>query len=126
MLLHHVIEFFPHYLLNLHVLILHVTNQNGHHFAVCRIVHMTSHSCPTNHMLHMIKHDPSILQIPCKLHSCHKTHSTPHTIYEHLENEHLLSKNLSTQIIFLDIVISTLGFQFKDAINVGTIWTMFE
>jgi hypothetical protein len=40
---------------------------------------MISHSCPTSHTLHMIKHDPSILQIPYKLHSCHKTCSTPRT-----------------------------------------------
>jgi hypothetical protein len=81
---------------------------------------MTSHSCPTNHMLHMIKHDPSILQIPRRLHSCDKTHSTPHTIYRRLENEQLLSKNLSREVAFLDVVILTLGLQFKDAINVTT------
>jgi hypothetical protein len=70
-------------------------------------------------MLHMIKHDPSILQIPYMLHSCDKR-STPHTIYGHLENEHLLSKNLSREASLLDVVISTLEIQFKDVINVTT------
>jgi hypothetical protein len=74
----------------------------------------------------MIKHDPNILQIIGRLHLCDKTNSTPHTIYGHLENEHLLSKNLSKEITLLDVVISTFGFQFKDAINITTAWTMFE
>ncbi len=126
MLLHHVIELCPHYLLSLHVLKLHVTNYNGHHFVIGQIVHMTSHNCPTSHTLHMIKHDPSILQIPCRLHSCDKTHSIPHIIYGHLENEHLLSKTYSRKQTFLDVVILTLGLQFKDVINVTTTWTMLE
>jgi hypothetical protein len=87
---------------------------------------MTSHSCPTSHTLHMIKHDLNILEIPYMLHSCDKTHSTPHTIYGHLENEHLFSKNLSKEVTFLDVIISTLRLQFKDVINVTTTWTMFE
>jgi hypothetical protein len=66
----------------------------------------------------MIKHDLNILQIPYRLHLCDKTHSTPHTIYGHLENEHLLSKNLSREASLLDVVISTFGLQFKDVINV--------
>jgi len=117
-LLHLVIELCPHYLLGLHVLKLHVTNRNGHHCAIGWIVHMTNHSCTTSHTFHMIKHDPNILQIPYRLHLCDKTCSTPHTIYGHLENEHLLSKNLSREATLLDVVISTLGLQFKDAINV--------
>jgi hypothetical protein len=68
---HRVIKFFPHYLLSLHVFKLHVTNCNGHNFTIGWIVHMTIHNCPTDDMLHMIKHDPSILQIPYKLHSPH-------------------------------------------------------
>jgi hypothetical protein len=122
MFLHRVIELFSTLLVEPP----HVTNRNGHHFAIGRIIHITNHSYPTNRMFHMIKYDPSILQIPCKLHSCDKTCSAPHTIYGHLENEHLLSKNLSKEATPLDVVISTLGFQFKDVINVTTIRMMFE
>jgi hypothetical protein len=57
---------------------------------------------------------------------CDKTHSIPHTIYGHLENEQLLSKNLFKEVALLDIVIWTFGFQFKDVINVTTAWTMLE
>jgi hypothetical protein len=125
-LLHRVVELCPHYLLNLHVLKLYVTNRNGHHLVIGRIIHMTSHSCPTNHMLHMIKHDLNILQIPYRLHLCDKTCSTPHIIYGHLENEHLLFKNLSKEATFLDDVISTLRLQFKDVINVTTTSMMLQ
>ncbi len=100
---------FSHYLLRLYVLGLHVINHNGHHFAIGQIINMTSHCCPTSPTFHMIKHDPSILQIPCMLHSCDNTRSTPHTIYGHLENEHLLFKTLSKEATFLDVVIPTLG-----------------
>jgi len=124
-LLHCVIELCPHYLLSLHVLRMYVTNLNGHHFAIGRIVHMTSHSCPTSHTLHMIKH-ANILQTPYRLHSCDKICSTPHIVYGHLRNEHLLFKNLSRETTFMDVVISILRLQFKGAINVTTTWTMLE
>jgi hypothetical protein len=81
---------------------------------------MTCYSCPTNNIIHMIKHDLSILQIPYKLHSCDEVDSTLDTICRHLENKHLLSMNLSWEVPFLDVVTPTLGFQFKDAINVTT------
>ncbi len=87
MLQHGLIKFCPHDLLNFGVLKLHVSNRNGHHFIINRIVHMTSHSCLANNTLHMIKHDPNVLQIPSRLYSHDKVHSIPHTIYQHLENE---------------------------------------
>jgi hypothetical protein len=87
---------------------------------------MISHSCSTNNTFHMIKHDPNVLQIPFRLHSCDKANSTPDTIYRHLENEHLLSMNLSWEIILLDVVIPTLGLQLKYVINIATFLMMFE
>jgi hypothetical protein len=74
----------------------------------------------------MIKHDLSIFQIPCKLHACDEACSTPHTIYRHLENENLLSYNLSWEVTLMDVIISTFGLQFKDVIDIATLWTMFE
>jgi hypothetical protein len=126
MLLHCVIELCPHYLLSLRVFKLYVTNVNGHRFAIGQIVHMTSHSYPISHALHMIKHDPRIWQIPYRLHSCDKTCSTRHIIYGHLENEHLLFKNLFREATLMDVVILTFRLQFKDAINVPTTWMMLE
>jgi len=120
------IKLCPHDLLSFSVLILHVTNHNGHHCIISKIVHMTSHSCPTNNMLHMIKHDPNILQIPSKLHSHDKVCSTPHTMYWHLENENLLSYNLTWEATLLDVVIATFWFQFKDVINIAMTCTMLK
>jgi hypothetical protein len=91
---HHFIKLCQHESLNFGVLRLYITNRYGQHFTIHKIVHMTSHSYPTNNTLHMIKHDPSILQIPYKLHLCDKVDSTPDTTYQHLENKHLLSMNL--------------------------------
>jgi hypothetical protein len=73
----------------------------------------------------MIKHDPSVLQIPFRLHSHDGVHSIPHTIYQHLENENLLSYNLTWETL-LDVIIVTFGLQFKDAINIATPCMMFE
>jgi hypothetical protein len=69
---------------------------------------MISHSRPANNTLHMIKHDPNILQISCRLPSCDKVDSTLDTIYQHLENKHLLSMNLSWEATLLDVVIPTM------------------
>jgi hypothetical protein len=70
---------------------------------------MTNHSCLTSNMLHMIKNDPSILQIPCRLHSRDQARSTSHIVYRHLENENLMSYNLSWKTTLLNVVIMTLG-----------------
>ncbi len=126
MLQHHFIKFFPHKLLNFDVLILHITNNYGQHFTINTIIHMTSHSCPTNNTLHMIKHDPNILQIPCRLHLCDEADSILDTIYGHLENEHLLSINSLWETTFLDVIIPILGLQLKYVINIATCWMMFE
>jgi len=57
------IKLCPHKSLNFNVFKLHITNNYGQHFTIDMIVHMTSHSCPPNNTLHMIKHDLNILQI---------------------------------------------------------------
>ncbi len=81
---------------------------------------MTSHNCLAINTLHMIKHDPSVLQIPYRLHCCGEADSIPDTIYQHLENKHLLSMNLSWEVALMDVVILNFRLQFKDAINIAT------
>jgi hypothetical protein len=73
-----------------------------------------------------ISHDPSILQIPSRLHSHDKAQSIPHAVYQHLENENLLSYNLTWETTPLDVIIASLGLQFKDVINIATPCMMFE
>ncbi len=106
--------------MNFDVLRLHITNHYGQHFTIDKIIHMTNHSCPTNNTLHMIKHDPNVLQIPYRLYLCDEVDFSPNNIYRHLENKHLLSMNLSWEATFLDVVILTFGLQFKDVINIAT------
>jgi hypothetical protein len=74
----------------------------------------------------MIKHNPNVPQIPSRLHLHDEVHSTPHTIYQHLENENLLSYNLTWEATFLDVIIATLGLQFKDIINIAMPCMMLE
>jgi len=81
---------------------------------------MTNDTCLVNNMLHMIKHDPNVMQIPYRLHSCDQAHSIPHTVYKHFENENLISYNLSWKTTLLNIVITTFGLQCKDVINITT------
>jgi hypothetical protein len=107
---HHLIKFCPHKLLNFCVFKLHITNCYGHHLTIGKIMHMTSHSCPTSNTLHMIKHDLCVLQTSCKLLSCDKVDSTLDIIYRHLKTKHLLSLNLSWETTFPDVVIMTFGF----------------
>lgn len=48
------IEFCSHDLLCFGVFRLHVTNYNGHHFAISWIINMAGHGCPTSDLLHMV------------------------------------------------------------------------
>ncbi len=118
--LYRLITLCSHDLLNFDVIKLHVTNCNGHYFTII------SHRCPANNTFHMIKHDPNVLRIPCRLHSCDKVRSTPHTIYQHLENENLLFYNLFWETTLLDVVIGIIRLQFKDVINIAMPWMMLE
>jgi len=74
---------------------LHVTNYNGHDFAISQIINMASHYCPIGDAFDMVRHDPKILQIAPRLHLSNEAHSSPNPIDEHLENEDLLIKNLA-------------------------------
>ncbi len=71
MLQPNLIKLCPHDLLSFFFLKLHVTNPNGHHFIIGKIVHMTNHyNCLTNNTFHTIKYDLNVLQITYRLHSC--------------------------------------------------------
>ncbi len=60
--------------------------------------------------------------------SCiHVTRLTPlPTPFINILNKHFLSMNLSWEATFLDVIIPTLGLQFKDVINIDTSWMIFE
>jgi hypothetical protein len=77
-------------------------------------------------MLHMFKHDQNVPQIPYRFHSHDEPHSIPHAIYRHFENDFFFPYNMTWAIALLDVIITTLGFQFKDVINIATICMMFK
>jgi hypothetical protein len=60
------------------------------------------------------------------LHSHDGVRAIPHAIYQHPENENLLSYNLTWETIFLDVIIMTIGLQFKDDINIASPCMMLE
>jgi len=125
MLQHHLIKLCLHDLLSFGVLKLHVTNHNGHQFTIGRIVHMTSCNCLASNTLHMIKHDPNVMQILYKLHLWRGLlHSPRHLSISWKWKPFILQLVLGSNI--LGVVIKIIGLQFKDVINITTPWTMFE
>ncbi len=115
---HCAIELCPHDLLCFGVFRLHVTNYNGHHFAISWIINMTDHGCPTNDSLHMVKHDPRVFQITFKVHSCNKPNSAPNLVDRHLEKKNFLTRYLAWETTFLNKIVTTFGLQLKDVVNV--------
>jgi hypothetical protein len=89
-LCHEIVEFSPHDTLGLRVLRLHVTYGNGHDLAIRCIVYVTRHCSPFFDMLDMVKHEPSVLEISSWLHALDKVHTTSRSVFQHLENVHLL------------------------------------
>jgi hypothetical protein len=73
---HHMVHFCPHDTLNFCGFKLHVANCNGEHFAIQRVLNMTSHGGPFLNMLDMIKHQPTILQMTIRLHAPHQINPT--------------------------------------------------
>jgi len=73
---HHVVRFCSYDTLSFCGFILHVTNCNGEHFVVHRVINMTNHGDPFLNMLDMIKHQPTIMQITTRLHVPHQINPT--------------------------------------------------
>ncbi len=84
---HYTIEFCPHNLLCFGVFKLHVTNYNGHHFAIFQIINMIGHGCPTSDLFHMVKRDPRVFKITFELRSCNKPNSAPNPITDILKKK---------------------------------------
>jgi hypothetical protein len=89
-LCHEIVEFSPHDTLDLRVLRLHVTDGNGHDLAIRCIVHVTRHCGPFLDMLDMVKYESSVLEISSWLHALDEVHTTSRSVYQHLEDVHLI------------------------------------
>jgi hypothetical protein len=88
-LCHEIIEFSPHDTLDLRILRLHVTYDNGHDLAIRCIVYVTRHCGPFLDTLEMAKHEPSVLEISSWLHALNEVHTTSRSVSQHLEDVHL-------------------------------------
>jgi hypothetical protein len=77
-------------------------------------------------MLHMIKHDPSVVQISSKLHLHDEAIPLPTPFIDILKMKTFLSYNLTWELTFLDVIIITLGLQINNVIYIATAYTMLE
>jgi hypothetical protein len=63
-------------------------------------------------------HDLKVFQIAFRLHSCNKPNFAPNPVDGHLEKKKFLTRYLAWEITFLDKIVTTLGLQLKDVVNV--------
>ncbi len=77
---------------------------------------MAGQGFPALETFHMIKHDPSYLEIPTKLHLLNQFTSTIVSIHRHVENENFLSKIfLFWKTIIFNEIITTIGLESQNA-----------
>ena len=74
--MHDSIQAPPKLYLNFCVLQLHITHCNGHYLLLLRVIHVAGHRGPVLHALDVVKHQPRIVQVPCRLHPPYEVHST--------------------------------------------------
>jgi hypothetical protein len=114
-LCHEIVEFSLHDTLDLRVLRLHVTYGDGHDLAIRCIVHMTCHCGLFLDMLDMVKHEPSVLEISSWLHALDEVHTTSKSIFQHLEDVHLVL-TLTWKDIGVDVLNCGVRFHSHDAV----------
>jgi hypothetical protein len=112
--LHQFVEFSLHDTLYLRVLRLHVTYSNSHDLAIGYIVHMVHHCGPLLDTLNMVKHEPHVLQISSWLHALYEVHTTSRSIFQHLEDVHLILA-LTWKDIAVDVLNCSVPFHCHDA-----------
>jgi hypothetical protein len=114
-LCHEIVEFFPHDILDLRVLRLHVTYGDGHDLAIRCIIHVTRHCGPFFDTLDMVKHEPSVLEISSWLHALDEVHTTSGSVFQHLEDVHLVFA-LTWKDVVVDVLNCGVRFHSHDAI----------
>jgi hypothetical protein len=116
--LHHLVEFSPHDTLNLRVLQLHVTYDNGHDLAIRCIVHMVRHCGPFLDTLDMVKYKLRVLQISSWLHALDEVHTTSRSVFQHLEDVDLILA-LPWKDFALDVLNCGVPFHCQD-VTIGS------
>jgi hypothetical protein len=80
MLCYNNIQILPEDALSNCILLLHVTNGDGHNKAASGVIEVASHCCPFLDMLNVVKHNPRVLKITTWLHPLHQVYAAtwPH------------------------------------------------
>jgi hypothetical protein len=114
-LCHEIVQFSLHDTLDLGVLRLHVTYGDGHDLVIHCIIHMTRHCGPFFDILDMVKYEPSVLEISSWLHALDEVHTTSRSIFQHLEDVHLVLA-LTWKDVAVDVLNCGVRFHSHDAI----------
>jgi hypothetical protein len=124
-LCHEIVEFSPHDTLDLRVLRLHVTYGDGHDLVIRYIVYVTHHCGPFLDPLDMVKYEPSVLEISSWLHALDEVHTTSRSVYQHLEDVHLILA-LTWKDVAVDVLNSGEPFHSHDAIIFSSLAAAFR
>jgi hypothetical protein len=103
-LCHEIVEFSPHDTLDLRVIRLYVTYSNGHDLAIRCL-----------NTFDMVEHEPSVLEISSWLHALDEVHTTSRSIYQHLEDVHLILA-LTWKDVAVDVLNCGVPLHSHDAI----------
>jgi hypothetical protein len=112
---HEIIEFSPHDTLDLRVFQLHITYGDGQLLAIHCIIHVIRHSGPLLDILDMVILEPCILEISSWLHALDEVHTTSRSVYQHLEDVHLILA-LTWKDVGVDVLNSGVPLHTHDAI----------
>ena len=118
MLSHNVVEVMPEKDLSIIVLGLEVAASDDHEALVGFVVYVAGHGGPLGDAFDMVRHDPSMLEIPARLHAPNQINPTTGANLEHLEDEnfvHLVT--LAWELIPLDIGPGANTSKLGDAIH---------
>ena len=101
---HDVVEVMPEKNLSILVLGLEVAASDGHDALVGSVVYVAGHGGPLGDAFDMVGHDPSMLEIPARLHALNQVDPTTRADLGHLENKNFVRLvTLAWELIPLDI-----------------------
>ena len=101
---HDVVEVVPEKHLSILVLGLEVAASDGHDALVGSVIHVAGHGGPLGHTFDMVRHDPSVLEIPAGLHTPNQVDPTTRADLGHLENKNFVRVvTLAWELIPLDV-----------------------
>jgi hypothetical protein len=118
MVSHDVIEVMLEKHLSILVLGLEVATSDGHDTLVGSVVYVAGHGGALGDAFDMVGHDPSMLEIPARLHALNQVNPTIRADLKHLENENLVHLvTMAWELIPLDKSPGADNSELGDAIH---------